>query len=118
MFARGLGLSIRQPRREWRAIGVGGVAREFGVVGQGEALLDDRGVQARGGGDHARVVLRERDDEQAFAFELLRGLAEPPRVVDELADVVRPASARTWSTASSTPAVAVVDRDADVQGLR
>ena len=51
-------------------------------------MLDDRGVEAGRGGDHARVVLRERDDEQSFTFEFLGGLAEPPRVVDEFADVV------------------------------
>jgi hypothetical protein len=32
-------------------------------------------------------VLREGDDERALAFELLRGVSEPPGVVDQLADV-------------------------------
>ena len=46
MFVLVLGLSIRQPLREWRAMGFGGVPGELGVFGEGEALLDDRGVQA------------------------------------------------------------------------
>jgi hypothetical protein len=45
-------------------------------------------VQTGARGDHARVLLREGDDEQPFALEFLRGLSEAPGVVDELADVV------------------------------
>jgi hypothetical protein len=32
-------------------------------------------------------VLRERNDEQPLALEFLRGLPEPSRVIDQLADV-------------------------------
>jgi hypothetical protein len=66
---------------------VSGVTGELLVGGEGEALLDDRGVQACRGGDHAHVVLRERDDGHALALKFLGGLPEPPGVVDQLAEV-------------------------------
>lgn len=68
--------------------GVGGVAGELRVVGHDEAAFDDGGVQACAGGNHARVVLGERDDGESFSVEFLGGLAEAPGVVDEFADVV------------------------------
>jgi hypothetical protein len=60
-------------------------------------------------------VLRERDDGQALALKLLRGLPEPPRVVDQLADVVAASERADVVDALKDAAVAVVDAGADVQ---
>jgi hypothetical protein len=61
-------------------------------------------------------MLWERHNDHPLALQFLRGLAEAPRVVHELADADWPASARTWSTGLEHPGVTVVDPDADVQG--
>ena len=89
---------------------VRGVAGELGVVGEGEALLDDRGVQAQRRGDHADVGLREGEHGDAFAFELLRGLAEPPRVKDDLAEAVAVGELADLLDAFEDAAVSVIDR--------
>jgi hypothetical protein len=68
MFARGFGLSILQPRRRWRGDGVGGVARQLGVVRQGESLLNHGRVETRRRRDHPRIVLRECDDEETLTL--------------------------------------------------
>jgi hypothetical protein len=48
-------------------------------------------------------VLRECNDEQSLALELLRRLPEPPRVIDQLADVVPAGERADVIDASSTP---------------
>jgi hypothetical protein len=62
------------------------VLRQLGIRRQADPLLDDRGVEAAPGGDHALVGLRELDHGEALALELLGGLAEAPRVVSQLGD--------------------------------
>jgi hypothetical protein len=46
MLDRGLGLSIRQPRRLWRATASDARRANAGSLGERDAMLDDRGVQA------------------------------------------------------------------------
>lgn len=91
MLSRGDALSIRQPRRECRAI-VCAAAGELGIVGQHEASLDDRRVQAHRCRAHPHVGLPELQNGHALALKFLRSLPEPPRVVDDLAQPVPVAS--------------------------
>ena len=55
---------------------------------------------------------------EPFALEFLRGLPEPPGVVDELADVVAAGERADVVDGLEDAAVAVVDAGADVQALR
>jgi hypothetical protein len=97
--------------------GVRGVLRELLVVREGEAVLDDGGVHAQGGGDHPHVGLGELQNGDAFALELLGGLTPAPRVVHDLLDGVPGGELTDLGHALQDPGVAVVDGAADVQVL-
>ena len=101
------GLSRRQPRRECRAI-VSRPARQLGVAGTVSLLLDDGAVEAIGGGNHPRVGLREHDD-GTRSRQLWRCLSEPPRVEDDLADLVAVGEFADFVDAVEDALVAVVD---------
>jgi hypothetical protein len=62
-------------------------------------------------------MLRKPDDGQTLTLELLRGLAEPPGVIDELADVVAAGERADVIDGLEDAGVAVVDRGADVKLL-
>ena len=62
-----------------------------------------------------RASLGEGDDDEPFALEFLRGLAEPPGVVDQFADVVLAGERADVVDGFEDAAVAVVEDGADLQ---
>lgn len=96
---------------------VGRVPCKFAIVGEADAVLDDRAVQRLAGGDHADVGLGELDDEQALAREFLRGLPEPSRVERDFPDRVRGGEVADVFDAFEDALISVVDRDVGLELL-
>jgi hypothetical protein len=117
MWVRLVGLSILQPRLECLAIASAACRAIFGVLREGDALLDDRGVQPRARRDRAGVGHRERGDGQAFALELGGELAGPPHVERDLPERVPGGERPDVVGDLQHRLVAVVEPDADVQVL-
>jgi hypothetical protein len=112
-LTRGLGLSIRQPRRD----GVRGVARQLAIGGKGELALDYRRMQARRRRDHSRIVLRECDNEEALTLQLERGLGETPGIEYEFTHVESGRERADVIDGLEHAAITVINRRADLEPL-
>jgi hypothetical protein len=67
---------------------VGRVLVQGRIVGQGEAPVDDRVVQAGRGGHHPGILLGEGRTQQALALQLGGDLLGVPRIEGDLLDPI------------------------------
>lgn len=108
-------LSSRQPRREWRAIAWAAWLASSALSGSTSRRSTIAACRRTDAGTMRTSDCGKGENRHPLALEFLRGLAEAPRIKDDLSQAVAACEVTDLADALEHPGVAVVDRRADVK---